>query len=142
MKRSRITRHVDFADCDPAQLVFYPTFYQWFDRGAERLFRSVDLHWEKMIGADMEGELFAGVPLVETSARFLFPCRFGDVVEVESWIDEWAGRTFTMRHNVHNKDRIACEGREMRVWAVRDESRPAGIRAVPIPESILVKFRE
>ncbi|MDJ0948552.1 MAG: thioesterase family protein [Alphaproteobacteria bacterium] len=142
MKRSRVTRTVNFADCDPAHIVFYPTFYQWFDRGTEMLFRSVDLHWEKMMGSEMDGEIWLGVPLVDTSARFMFPCRFGDVVEVESWIDETTDKTFTVRHDVHNQGRLACEGREVRVWAVKDPARPSGIRAMPIPEQILALFAE
>jgi len=37
--RSRLDIVVDFADCDPARIVFYPRYFDWFDRASERLFR-------------------------------------------------------------------------------------------------------
>lgn len=142
MKRNRVTRLVNFADCDPAKIVFYPKFYEWFDRGTELLFRSVDLHWEKMIGEDTGDGPFNGVPLVETGAKYRSPCRFGDTVEIESWIDAIEGKTFTVRHHIHNAGNLSVEGHEIRVWAVTDPSRPAGIRAIPIPENVRKLFTD
>ena len=142
MKKNKISRMVHFADCDPANIVFYPNFYQWFDRSTEMLFRSVDLHWEKMMGTELDGEIFMGVPLVETSAKYKFPCRFGDTIEIESWIDSWSDKTFTVVHHVFNGGKLAREGREVRVWAIRDVDRPAGFRAVPIPDHFLARFKD
>lgn len=140
MKRSHIERRVNFADCDPAKIVFYPVFYRWFDRGTEELFRDVGLQWDKIFGTEIDGEKVFGVPLVETSAKYLAPCRFGDLVQVESWIETWSTKTFTVRHDVHNNGKIACQGREVRVWAVEDVTRPAGFRAAPVPAEVRALF--
>lgn len=140
MKRNRVTRMVNFADCDPARIVFYPRFYEWFDRGTEMLFRSVGLHWEKMMDEDTGDGPFSGVPLVETGAVYRSPTRFGDEIEIESWIDTIGGKTFTVLHHIHNAGNLAVEGREVRVWAVTDTSRPAGIRAIPIPDHVRKLF--
>ena len=32
MTPSRFEMIVDFADCDPARIVFYPRYFDWFDR--------------------------------------------------------------------------------------------------------------
>jgi 4-hydroxybenzoyl-CoA thioesterase len=81
------------------------------------------------------------VPLLDAGAKFLRPCRFGDPIEIESWIAEWRGRTFLVRHQVRNKGEIAVEGNELRAWTVVDKSRPAGIRAEPVPEEIVARFQ-
>ena len=135
-KRFRLERMVNFADCDPAQIVYYPRFYDWFDRATEAMFRSVGIAIEELY----KGDQCNGMPLIETSAKYMFPCRFGDTVEIESWIDDFDGKRFTVRHDVHNRGRHAVEGREVRVWVVQDPERPAGIRAVPVPPEVLAKF--
>jgi 4-hydroxybenzoyl-CoA thioesterase len=137
MRRSLQTRMVNFADCDPAQFVYYPRYFEWFDRGTEMLFRAVGLKWEELFAAGT----WSGVPLLDAGAKFMRPCRFGDTIEIESWIAEWRGRTFLVRHQVRNKGEVAVEGNELRAWTVLDKSRPAGIRAEPVPEEIVARFQ-
>lgn len=137
MKRLKTTHVVSFADCDPARLVFYPRYFELFDRATERLFRSVGLPWDEMFGHHG----LSGVPLVEVSATFKGPVRFGDTLEVESWIDEWRGTSFVVRHRASNNGAVAVEGREVRVWARRDPDSPKGARAVPVPDDVKDRFR-
>jgi 4-hydroxybenzoyl-CoA thioesterase len=136
MRRSVQTRMVNFADCDPAQLVFYPRYFEWFDRGTEMLFRSVGLDWDKMFAASD----WNGVPLLDAGANFKRPCRLGESIEIESWVEEWRGKTFLVRHHVRNKGDIAVEGHELRAWTVIDKSRPAGLRAEPVPHDVVARF--
>ena len=37
-----------------------------------------------------------GTPLVDASARFLRPATYGDVIDIETAIDEWRGKSFVM----------------------------------------------
>ena len=48
MTPSRIEIIVDFADCDPARIVFYPRYFDWFDRATERMFRSRGMPWAQL----------------------------------------------------------------------------------------------
>lgn len=137
MKRSLQRRMVNFADCDPAHLVFYPRYFEWFDRGTEMLFRSVGIEWETLLG---KGD-WSGVPLLDAAANFKRPCRFGDTIEIESWVEQWRGKTFLVRHQIKNKGDLAVEGRELRAWVVTDRSRPAGLRAEPVPAEIIARFQ-
>jgi 4-hydroxybenzoyl-CoA thioesterase len=136
MRRLVVARTVNFADCDPARIVFYPRYFEWFDRGTEMLFRQVGLDWETMM--DKGG--WIGVPLLDASAKFLRPCRFGDLIEISSWVAEWRGRTLVVEHRVSNKDALAVEGREIRAWTVRDPERPSGMRATEVPSEIMARF--
>ena len=133
--KSRITRDIQFADCDPAQIMFYPRLFEQFVRCTEIMFRKADIHWEKMHGqGDKDG--YAGTPLIDASAKFHRPLRFGDTVEFESWIEEIKGKVIVMRHEVYNRGELALEGREVRVYTVFDPDRESGFKAAPVPDAL------
>ena len=75
------------------------------------LFRSVGLEWESLLGKGG----WNGVPLVDAAANFKRPCRFGDTVEIESWVEEWRGKTSwsvtTSRTRASLRSRDASRGR-------------------------------
>jgi 4-hydroxybenzoyl-CoA thioesterase len=130
---------VQWAHCDPAGIVFYPHFYTWFDQGTERLFKANGLSY---------GELrrdfgVVGMPLLETGARYENACQLGDELELHTWVDEWAGRTFLVKHRILRADgRSALEGFERRAWVVPDPASPKGLRAIPVPEVAIARFRD
>lgn len=82
----------------------------------------------------------AGLPLVDASAKFSGPARMDDEIVLESWIDEWRGRTFVVKHVITKDGRTIVEGQEIRVWAMTDAAAPEGIRAASIPDDIKAKF--
>jgi 4-hydroxybenzoyl-CoA thioesterase len=130
-------RTVEWAHCDAAGIVFYPHFYAWFDQGTERLFRANRLSY-----AELRRDFgVVGMPLLETGARYENACRLGDELEMQSWVDEWAGRTFVVKHRIlHADGRPGLEGFERRVWAIPDSTSPKGVRAIPIPPEAIGRF--
>jgi 4-hydroxybenzoyl-CoA thioesterase len=136
MKRFRQTIRIMFGDCDPAQIVFYPTYFRWFDRATQQMFTDVGLPWSTF----WPERGLAGLPLVDVAAQFVAPARMDDEIVLESWIDEWRGRTFVVRHVVSTDGKMLVEGQEIRVWAVKDTTAPEGIKAAPIPDDIKAKF--
>ena len=130
------TFQVDFADCDPARIVFYPRYFEWFDRSSERMFRSRGLDWNELWPAyDL-----AGLPIVEATAKFLAPSRMGDTITVESWVGEWKGKVFVVEHRVTNAGQVTVEGREVRVWGLNDPDHPAGMKAASVPDEVIAKM--
>jgi 4-hydroxybenzoyl-CoA thioesterase len=138
MKPSRLEFVVDFADCDAARIVFYPRYFDWFDRATERLFRERGLAWPQ-IWAQYR---LAGFPIVDVGAKFLGPSRFGDRISIESWIGEWRSKLFLVQHRVRNGDQIVVEGHELRVWALRDPADPDNMKAGIVPEEIRASFED
>jgi 4-hydroxybenzoyl-CoA thioesterase len=137
--RLKTTREIQFADCDPAQIMFYPRLFEQFVRCTEIMFRKADIHWEKMHGQG-EKDGYAGTPLIDASARFHRPLRFGDTVEIQSWVEEIKGKVIVMRHEVYNRGELALEGREVRAFTVRDPSGDKGLKAVPVPDELRAKL--
>ena len=136
MRKFRQTIKIMFQDCDPAQIVFYPNYFRLFDRASEAMFDAVGLQWSRYWP---EAGL-AGFPIVDASAKFSGPARMDDEIVLESWIDEWRGRTFVVKHLITKGDKVIVVGQEIRVWAAKDASAPEGIKAVQIPDEIKAKF--
>jgi len=136
MKRFRQTIKILFSDCDPAQIVFYPNYFRLFDRATQLMFNEVGLEWSKF----WPERGLAGLPIVDVGAKFSGPARMDDEVVLESWIDEWRGRTFVVKHQITKGGKTIVDGHEIRVWAAKDPSAPEGIRAAPIPDDIKALF--
>jgi 4-hydroxybenzoyl-CoA thioesterase len=136
---SRRQLTVEWAHCDPAGIVFNSRFFEYFDWGTWTLF-------ERALGVrppDLAGAFgIVGLPLVDASARFIAPARFGDVIEVASQVSEFRRSSFDVAHQLLVGGGVAVEGRETRVWAVRDPGHPSQIKAQPIPEDVIARFRQ
>ena len=124
---------VEFGDCDPAQIVFYPNFFRWMDAASLRFFRAAGVppwrEYEAQCG-------IIGTPLVDASARFLRPASYGDAIDVDTAIDEWRGKSFVMSHVIRRGADVLVEGREVRVFARRHPDDPSRIQAVAPPENV------
>ena len=134
MSRHHISQFtVEWGDCDPAQIVFYPNFFRWMDAASLRFFRAAGVPpWREFEA--QSGIL--GTPLVDASARFLRPATYGDVLDIDTAIDEWRGKSFVMSHIIRRGAEVLVEGREVRVFARRHPEDPARIEAVDPPESV------
>ena len=121
---------IEWGHCDPAGIVFNSRFFEFFDWGTWTLFEAA-LGIKPPDLAAAFGIL--GIPLVDTGARFLAPARFGDVVELSSEVSEFRRSSFDVAHRLFVRGELAVEGRETRVWAVRDATDPPRSGLVPFP---------
>ena len=128
------TVRIEWGDCDPAGIIFYPTYFRIFDNATAALF-------EHALGMTkyqyLEAYEFAGFPLVDSRAKFLKPTRFGDDVTVESTIN-FGTSSFTVQHRITLNGELCAECTEKRVWVVRGEG--GGIKSERVPQNVLAKF--
>ena len=123
---------VEFGDCDPAQIVWFPNFFRWVDAASRHFFVQCGLPSWKETERD-RGIL--GTPLVDTQARFLRPASYGDELSIDSSVTEWRRKSFVMTHRIRRGETLLVEITEVRVFARRkgDGSDPHAIEAVPVP---------
>ena len=128
---------VSWAHCDAAGIVFYPNFYIWFDQATEHLFSENSLSYE-----ELEQEFnISGMPLVENGTEYMNACKLGARLIMTSRVDEWARKTFIVKHRVeHSNGKIALEGFERRVMVIKDPTSEWGIKAIDVPEEIRCRF--
>jgi 4-hydroxybenzoyl-CoA thioesterase len=135
---SRWQFRIEWGHCDPAGIVFNSRFFEFFDWGTWTLF-------ERALGVrppDL-AETFGiiGLPLVDSSARFLAPVRFGDVVTLTSQANEFRSARFDVRHRLTVGEVLAVEGCETRVWATSDPADASRIKPLPVPEDVVARFQ-
>lgn len=124
---------VDWGDCDPAGIVFYPRYFAWFDRGAHRLFESVGLdHHAIQTTYDA-----VGLGLVDAQASFKRPATFGDRIRAEARIERMGKSSLTVEHRLTVGEAVIVVGREVRVWMVRNE---AGVTSAPLPDTVRARL--
>jgi 4-hydroxybenzoyl-CoA thioesterase len=125
------TQRVEFGDCDPAAIVWFPNFFRWIDAASRHFFIACGVPpWnetEKTLGV-------IGTPLVDTHARFVKTASYGDILQLHVSIAEWRGKSFVQRYRVMRGDDLIMECDEVRIFAGRREG--GGIRALEIPGEI------
>ena len=128
---SRREVHVEWGDCDPAGIVFYPRYFAWFDASTAHHFKVAGLPKPELI------RRFAviGFPMVETRAQFLIPSRHGDDVTIETEITAFGRTSLEVAHRLLRADSLAVKGYEKRVLVARSEG-GTGIKPVPIPDQV------
>ncbi len=134
LRNTRVVR-IDWGDCDPAGIIFYPRYFDIFDASTSALF-------ERALGVTKLELLktfnFAGFPLVHTRARFLRPTRCGDDVTVDTSI-AFGHSSFEIAHRLSLKGETCVECTEKRVWVVRE---PNGrFKSRLVPDEVLKQFR-
>ncbi len=129
---------VAWGDCDPADIVFYPNYFRWFDAAAWNLFEVAAGGWERIRAC--HGPV--NMPLLGAECRFTAPSRRGDALLIESRVVAWEGKVFRVEHRVLNAGTLAAEGIETRCWAVPHPEDPGRLKGAPLPADILALFRD
>jgi len=104
---------VRWSEADPAGIVFYPRFFEWFDLATEALF----------------------------GARFGAPVRYGDEVAIRSALTELREKTFRVEHEISVGASRCATGFEIRAWVAAPESPGGQLHAKPIPEEVAVRLK-
>ena len=131
----RFPCQVHWGDCDPAGMIFYPTYFRWVDAASWALFESVGLtpQW-------MKREHIA-MPLVSAQCEFLSPAVQGDRCEVRSRIARFGGKSFTVEHEIVRSDGTPlARAQETRVWGRYVSGPGTPLKGETIPDDIKARF--
>ena len=127
------TVRVEFGDCDPARIVWFPNFFRWIDAASRHFFVQCGVPpWH-----ETEATLgIIGTPLVDTQAKFIQTASYGDVLQVHVRVAEWRAKSFVQRYRILRGDDLIMQCDEVRIFAARRDSGGTAIRALPIPPHI------
>ena len=133
---ARTTTHrvdVQFGDCDPAGIVFFPNFSRWMDAASLAFFMQCGVPpWRELV----QTRGIIGTPLLEINTKFLKAATYGETLVIETSVEEWRHKAFVQHHRVTRGADVICEGREVRAFVIRDTAEGGRLRAIPIPEDI------
>jgi 4-hydroxybenzoyl-CoA thioesterase len=129
---------VQFGDCDPAGIVFFPNFSKWMDAASLNFFMACGIApWRELVKTTG----IIGTPLLEIQTRFLRPATYGETLLIDTCVIEWNRKTIKQQHCVRradpNGDTVLCIGTETRAFCVlKDSQNAASIMAIEVPEFI------
>jgi YbgC/YbaW family acyl-CoA thioester hydrolase len=127
---------VQWGDCDPAGIIFYPTYFRWMDAACWAFLASVGYDAKRM-----RAEHFA-MPLVSADCQFLHPAQQGDRCVVRSRVARFGGKSFVVSHEVQREDGMPlAKGSETRVWGRFDAGPGSRMRGQAIPKELKALFR-
>ena len=123
---------VEWGDCDPAGIVYYPAYFRWSDQATYRLFLAAGLSRDDTRG----GQWKEGTPLVAAECSFRRASQTGERLVVESHVERFGRSSFPIRHVFRDATgAVAAEGSETRIWA-RKEGDARSLKSVPIPDEV------
>ena len=124
---------VQFGDCDPAGIVFFPNFLKWMDASSLHFFMECGVPpWRELL----KTRGIVGTPLLEINTQFRQPATYGETLHIHTSIVEWRAKVFIQKHVVMRGDVLLCEGTETRAFVIHPEDAPDRIKAIPVPEDI------
>src|SRR5688572_10674037 len=127
---------VHWGDCDPAGIIFYPTYFRWMDAASWAFMDGVGYSAKRMRAESR------AMPLVSAECRFIAPAEHGDRCEVRSRITRFGGKSFVVAHDIVRRDGIAlAAGSETLVWGRYADGPGSPMRGEPIPDAVKALFR-
>ena len=124
---------VNFGDCDPAGIVFFPNFSRWMDAASLNFFVACGVPiWSELVKTTG----IIGTPVLEISVKYSSPAKYGETIRISTHIEEWRDKVFVQKHIVTRGDTLLCEGTDVRAFVIKHPNDPNRIKAIPVPADI------
>jgi len=128
---------IQWGDCDPANIVYYPRYFAMFDDSTSIMFEAVGFSKQDIV----HKYGLVGIPMVDTRAKFYIASTHGDWITIESRIESFGRSSFDVTHKVFKGELLAIEAFEKRVLVGRDPDHPDKLKSAPMPPEIIEKFK-
>jgi YbgC/YbaW family acyl-CoA thioester hydrolase len=130
-------RRVEFGDCDPAQVAYYPYFFLWLDRSTHALFETAGVPMREILQRRR-----IGVPPVRVEIDFLSPAAWGDTLEIVSAVEKLGQRSVTITHLIKGTDgRSIARATETRAFVSMEHAPSVGLPPSRFPMTCGTRFR-
>lgn len=127
---------IQWGDCDPANIVYYPRYFAMFDDSTSILFEAAGFSKQDLV----HKYSLVGIPMVDTSAKFIIPSTHGDWITIETRIAAIRRSSFDVVHRVYKGEALAIEATETRVLVGRHPDDPDKLKSAPFPPEIVERF--
>lgn len=116
----RLPIRIYYEDTDCGGVVYYANYLKYFERGRTELLRALGVSLPKL---RKEGFLFV---VRKAEAEYLAPCRYDDLIYLDTGISASTGATVTFRHSIikEGSGTEAVRG-EVVLAAINPDGRPA-----------------
>lgn len=129
MRKFSYVRLLQWSECDPAGIIFFPHYARWMVDGVNLMFLA--------LGIDPNGKTedgaVRGLPSTGFSMSFSSPAVLHDELVHEITLTRLGTKSLAFKHRILRGEVCVAEADETRVWAQSDAS---GLRTVVIPDDV------
>ena len=127
---------IQWGDCDPANIVYYPRYFEMFDDSTSIMFEAAGFSKQDIV----KKYGLAGIPMVDTRAKFYIASTYGDWITLESRVESIRRSSFEVTHKVYKGDALAIEAFETRVLVGYHPEDHSRLKSAPFPKEMIVRF--
>lgn len=114
---------VRYAETDQMGVVYHANYLVWMELGRTSLIQQLGFNYAEM---EKDGILS---PVMDISASYKKPVRYGEIATVHTWIEEYDGLRVIYGYEVYTGDgELALTGESRHVCVKKDNFRPISIR--------------
>lgn len=114
---------VRYAETDQMGVVYHANYLVWMELGRTSLIQELGFNYAEM---EKDGILS---PVMDISASYKRPVRYGEIATVHTWIEEYDGLRVIYGYEVYTGDgELALTGESRHVCVKKDNFRPISIR--------------
>lgn len=125
------TWKVSFGEIDYASIVYYPNFFDYFQRTEEAFMEHIGFPYPYLIG-----ELRLGFPIVHVETDFKRPVRYGDTIDIALSVEQLGGSSVTFAFRVFKGRELCAEATIRHVTVDLD-----AFKAIALPDDLRRKLQ-
>jgi YbgC/YbaW family acyl-CoA thioester hydrolase len=118
------TWKVSFGEVDYAGILYYPNFFDYFQRTEEAFMEHIGMPYPYLIG-----ELKIGFPIVHVESDFKNPVRYGDVFDVNIAVTKLGHSSVTFGFRVFKGQQLCATAQIAHVTIDMKQFKPVAIPA-------------
>src|ERR1700742_3632308 len=127
---------IQWGDCDPANIVYYPRYFAMFDDSTSILFEAAGFSKQDIV----KKYGLVGIPMVDTRAKFHIPSTHGDWITIESRVESFKRSSLEVTHKVFKNEALANKGFETHALVGHHPDDPTRLKSAPMPAEIIERF--
>lgn len=121
-------RTVEWSECDPAGIIFFPRYAEWMVNGVNHMLMSVGFDPTECLD-----DAQRGLPCVSYESAFKSPAQLHDRVTHTITVTRLGSSSITFDHTFRTGDRVLAEASDTRVFVLMAGKQT---RSVPISDAL------
>ncbi|MBS4217626.1 acyl-CoA thioesterase [Bacillus sp. FJAT-49711] len=114
---------VRYAETDQMGIVYHANYLVWMEIGRTKLIEELGFQY-----ADLEKDGILA-PVIDVQASYIQPIKYGDIVTVKTWIEEYNGLRTTYGYEIFSSNGdVAVTGYTKHVCVRRENFKPVSLR--------------
>ena len=132
MKTYHYDRLLNWSECDPGGIIFFPHYARWMVDGLNQMFLSIGIDPNGERGDNARG----GLPVLGLTMKFLSAPVLHETVTHRICITKVGVKSIAVKHEFLRGEDLLMDAEETRVWAEHPLDNPRALRTQPVPDNV------